>query len=186
MESPRPVALCKEDYVYLNLMHLGKEELMKKLPEISDFATTYLGIKPWDEPVPVMPTAHYIMGGIPTDNDGRVKRNAEGDIIEGLYAAGECACVSVHGATAWAPTRCSTWWSLVAALASTSPRTLTAWAWVHCRSRTRKQPFAAILSASRPTAPTRRSTASYTKELAEVMMEKCSVNRTEQKPHRLP
>ncbi len=87
-----------DDWVYLNLMHLGKEELMKKLPEISDFATTYLGIKPWDEPVPVMPTAHYIMGGIPTDNDGRVKLNAQGDIVEGLYAAGECACVSVHGA----------------------------------------------------------------------------------------
>ena len=87
-----------DDWVYLNLMHLGKEELEKKLPEISDFATTYLGIKPWDEPVPVMPTAHYIMGGIPTDSDGRVKLNAQGDIVEGLYAAGECACVSVHGA----------------------------------------------------------------------------------------
>jgi succinate dehydrogenase / fumarate reductase flavoprotein subunit len=90
--------ICQEDYVYINLMHLGQEELEKKLPEISDFATTYLGIKPWEEPVPVMPTAHYIMGGIPTDINGRVKRNAEGDIIEGLYAAGECACVSVHGA----------------------------------------------------------------------------------------
>jgi succinate dehydrogenase / fumarate reductase flavoprotein subunit len=90
--------ICKDDWVNINLMHLGREELMKKLPEISDFATTYLGIKPWEEPVPVMPTAHYIMGGIPTDADGRVKRNAQGDIVEGLYAAGECACVSVHGA----------------------------------------------------------------------------------------
>ena len=90
--------ICAEDYVYINLMHLGKEELQKKLPEISDFATTYLGIKPWEQPVPVMPTAHYIMGGIPTDVNGRVKLNAQGDIIEGLYAAGECACVSVHGA----------------------------------------------------------------------------------------
>ena len=90
--------ISDEDYVFLNLMHLGKEELMKKLPEISDFATTYLGIKPWEQPVPVMPTAHYIMGGIPTDVNGRVKRNAQGDIVEGLYAAGECACVSVHGA----------------------------------------------------------------------------------------
>ncbi len=90
--------ICNEDYVYINLMHLGKEELQKKLPEISDFATTYLGIKPWEQPVPVMPTAHYIMGGIPTDVNGRVKLNAQGDIIEGLYAAGECACVSVHGA----------------------------------------------------------------------------------------
>jgi succinate dehydrogenase / fumarate reductase flavoprotein subunit len=90
--------ICKDDYVYINLMHLGEAELKKKLPEISDFATTYLGIKPWEQPVPVMPTAHYIMGGIPTDVDGRVKRNAKGDIVEGLYAAGECACVSVHGA----------------------------------------------------------------------------------------
>ncbi len=90
--------ISNEDYVYINLMHLGKEELMAKLPEISDFATTYLGIKPWEEPVPVMPTAHYIMGGIPTDNDGQVKNNAQGNIVEGLYAAGECACVSVHGA----------------------------------------------------------------------------------------
>jgi succinate dehydrogenase / fumarate reductase flavoprotein subunit len=90
--------ISKDDYVYINLMHLGKEELQKKLPEISDFATTYLGIKPWDEPVPVMPTAHYIMGGIPTDVNGRVKLNENGDIVEGLYAAGECACVSVHGA----------------------------------------------------------------------------------------
>ena len=90
--------ICAEDYVYLNLQHISKEELMKKLPEICDFAVTYLGVKPWEEPVPVMPTAHYIMGGIPTDVNGRVKRNHKGDIVEGLYAAGECACVSVHGA----------------------------------------------------------------------------------------
>ena len=90
--------ICAEDYVYLNLQHISKEELMKKLPEICDFAVTYLGVKPWEEPIPVMPTAHYIMGGIPTDVDGRVKLNEKGDIVEGLYAAGECACVSVHGA----------------------------------------------------------------------------------------
>jgi len=87
-----------QDYVYLNLMHLGREEIERKLPEISDFATTYLGVKPWEEPVPVMPTAHYIMGGIPTDPDGRVQRDIDGGVVEGLYAAGECACVSVHGA----------------------------------------------------------------------------------------
>lgn len=91
--------ICAEDYVYLNLQHLSKETLMKKLPEICDFAVTYLGVKPWEEPVPVMPTCHYIMGGIPTNNDGQVRRSHDGeDIIEGLYAAGECACVSVHGA----------------------------------------------------------------------------------------
>ena len=91
--------ICAEDYVYLHLEHISKAELMKKLEEIVDFATTYLGIKPWEQPIPVMPTCHYYMGGIPTDSDGRVRRShADGDIVEGLYAAGECACVSVHGA----------------------------------------------------------------------------------------
>jgi succinate dehydrogenase / fumarate reductase flavoprotein subunit len=91
--------ICAEDYLYLNLQHISKDELKKKLEEIVDFATTYLGIKPWEAPVPVMPTCHYYMGGIPTDADGRVRRSQrDGDIVEGLYAAGEVACVSVHGA----------------------------------------------------------------------------------------
>jgi succinate dehydrogenase / fumarate reductase flavoprotein subunit len=91
--------ICADDYVYLNLQHLSKETLLKKLPEICDFSSTYLGIKPWEAPVPVMPTCHYIMGGIPTDKDGRVRRSHDGDaVVEGLYAAGEVACVSVHGA----------------------------------------------------------------------------------------
>ncbi len=90
--------ICAEDYLYLNLQHISKEELKKKLEEIVDFATTYLGIKPWESPVPVMPTAHYYMGGIPTDVDGRVRKDEGAGLVEGLYAAGECACVSVHGA----------------------------------------------------------------------------------------
>ena len=91
--------ICNEDYVMLHLEHIPKAELLKKLEEIVDFATTYLGIKPWEQPVPVMPTCHYYMGGIPTDIDGRVRRShRDGDLVEGLYAAGECACVSVHGA----------------------------------------------------------------------------------------
>ena len=91
--------ICNEDYVLLHLEHIPKAELIKKLEEIVDFATTYLGIKPWEQPVPVMPTCHYYMGGIPTDSDGRVRRShRDDDIVEGLYAAGECACVSVHGA----------------------------------------------------------------------------------------
>jgi len=90
--------ICAEDYVYLNLQHISKEELKKKLEEIVDFATTYLGIKPWEAPVPVMPTCHYYMGGIPTDVDGRVRSDETSGIVEGLYAAGEVACVSVHGA----------------------------------------------------------------------------------------
>jgi len=90
--------ICNEDYLYLNLQHLSKEVLMKKLQEICDFAVTYLGVKPWEQPVPVMPTCHYIMGGIPTNKDGQVRRNHGDDLIEGLYSAGEVACVSVHGA----------------------------------------------------------------------------------------
>lgn len=87
-----------DDYVHLDATHLGKEVLEAKLPDISEFCRTYLGIDPADKPIPVLPTAHYAMGGIPTDIYGRVIANSQGDISEGLYASGECACVSVHGA----------------------------------------------------------------------------------------
>jgi succinate dehydrogenase flavoprotein subunit len=87
-----------DDYVFLDASHLGKDVLAAKLPEISDFCRTYLGIDPAAEPIPVQPTAHYAMGGIPTDDRGRVTIDDKGTVIEGLYAAGECACVSVHGA----------------------------------------------------------------------------------------
>ncbi|OGD22696.1 MAG: succinate dehydrogenase flavoprotein subunit [Candidatus Aminicenantes bacterium RBG_16_63_16] len=87
-----------DDYVLLDASHLGKDVIAAKLPEISDFCRTYLGIDPAAEPIPVQPTAHYAMGGIPTDDRGRVAVDDKGTIIEGLYAAGECACVSVHGA----------------------------------------------------------------------------------------
>ena len=73
------------------------EHLEAALPEIIDFARVYMGIEPSREPVPVQPTAHYAMGGIPTDNDARVLADAK-KVVPGLYAAGECACVSVHGA----------------------------------------------------------------------------------------
>ena len=69
-----------------------------KLPDIADFARTYLGVDPVSEPMPIQPTAHYAMGGIPTDLDGRVILGAQKQVLNGLYAAGECACVSVHGA----------------------------------------------------------------------------------------
>jgi succinate dehydrogenase / fumarate reductase, flavoprotein subunit len=87
-----------DDYVLLDTTHLGREVLEKKLPDITGFSRTYLGIDPTDKPIPIQPTAHYAMGGIPTDIDGRVLADGEGGIYEGLYAAGECACVSVHGA----------------------------------------------------------------------------------------
>ena len=86
------------DYVYLDATGIGRETLENKLPEISGFARTYLGIDPAEQPIPVQPTAHYAMGGIPTDVDGRVRKDGQGNFYEGLYAAGECACVSIHGA----------------------------------------------------------------------------------------
>ncbi|MGO9310569.1 MAG: succinate dehydrogenase flavoprotein subunit [Spirochaetia bacterium] len=87
-----------DDWVLLDTTHLGREVLEKKLPDITGFSRTYLGIDPVDAPIPVQPTAHYAMGGIPTDIDGRVIADAAGGVYEGLYAAGECAGVSVHGA----------------------------------------------------------------------------------------
>ncbi|KMM47334.1 fumarate reductase [Cellulomonas sp. A375-1] len=85
-----------KDYVLLDLTHLEPAHIDAKLPDITEFARTYLGIEPYTEPVPVYPTAHYAMGGIPTNVEGEVLRN-ETDVIKGLYAAGEVACVSVHG-----------------------------------------------------------------------------------------
>jgi succinate dehydrogenase / fumarate reductase, flavoprotein subunit len=85
-------------YVYLDATHLGAEVIDKKLPDIADFCRTYLGVDPVREPMPIQPTAHYAMGGIPTDVDGRVLADERNTVIPGLYAAGETACVSVHGA----------------------------------------------------------------------------------------
>ncbi len=87
-----------DDWVLLDATKLGREVLEKKLPDITGFSRTYLGIDPVDAPIPIQPTAHYAMGGIPTDIEGRVIADEAGDLYEGLYAAGECACVSVHGA----------------------------------------------------------------------------------------
>ena len=86
------------DYVHLDATHLGKETIDKKLPDIADFCRTYQNIDPAEKPIPVQPTAHYGMGGIPTDIDGRVISGEDGAVYDGLYAAGEAACVSVHGA----------------------------------------------------------------------------------------
>ncbi len=86
------------DYVYLDLTHLGKEQLQLKLEEVTSFVKTYLGIDASVSPIPVAPTCHYMMGGIPTDAQGRVLADGKSAVLAGLYAAGECACVSVHGA----------------------------------------------------------------------------------------
>jgi succinate dehydrogenase / fumarate reductase flavoprotein subunit len=85
------------DHVYLDLTHLPPEQLDAKLPDITEFARTYLGIEPYTDPIPIQPTAHYAMGGIPTDIDAKVLRNNT-EVVPGLFAAGEVACVSVHGA----------------------------------------------------------------------------------------
>jgi succinate dehydrogenase / fumarate reductase, flavoprotein subunit len=87
-----------KDAVYIDLTHLGKQVIDEKLPDITDFARTYLTIEPINEPVPIQPTAHYAMGGIPTDIEGRVIRDEQKTVVPGFYAAGEVACVSVHGA----------------------------------------------------------------------------------------
>jgi succinate dehydrogenase / fumarate reductase flavoprotein subunit len=87
-----------KDYVHLDASHLGRELVEGKLPDIADFCRTYLGIDPAVEPMPVQPTAHYAMGGIPTDIEGRVVIDEDNNPLPGFYAAGECACVSVHGA----------------------------------------------------------------------------------------
>jgi len=87
-----------KDYVHLDLTHVGDAVLDKKLPEISEFSRTYMGVNPKEEPIPVAPTCHYAMGGIPTNADGQVEDGSRGSTVPGLYAVGECGCVSVHGA----------------------------------------------------------------------------------------
>ncbi len=85
------------DYVHLDLTHLGEKKLQEKLSEITSFARIYLGVDAVRQPIPVQPTCHYMMGGIPTNGDGQVLDD-QGRAVPGFYAVGECACVSVHGA----------------------------------------------------------------------------------------
>jgi succinate dehydrogenase / fumarate reductase flavoprotein subunit len=91
----------KGDHVLLKLDHLGEDVINKRLPGIRDLAKTFAGVDPVKDPIPVIPTCHYLMGGIPTNIHGQVltvNNKGEDQVVEGLYAAGECACVSVHGA----------------------------------------------------------------------------------------
>ena len=87
-----------KDYVHLDLTHLPPEQIDAKLPDITEFVRTYMGLEPKTQGIPIQPTAHYAMGGIPTNVDGECVTDADGTVFPGLYAAGECACVSVHGA----------------------------------------------------------------------------------------
>ncbi|MCH7761229.1 succinate dehydrogenase flavoprotein subunit [candidate division TA06 bacterium] len=86
-----------KDFLHLDLTRLGKKVIETKLPDIADFVRTYLGINPVKELIPVQPTAHYAMGGIPTNVEGQVVVDEKNTPMPGFYAAGECACVSVHG-----------------------------------------------------------------------------------------
>jgi succinate dehydrogenase / fumarate reductase, flavoprotein subunit len=86
------------DAAYLDVRHLPHDVIEQKLPDVTEFARVYLGVEPTTEPVPVQPTAHYAMGGIPTNTDAQVVVGEDETPVPGLYAAGECACVSVHGA----------------------------------------------------------------------------------------
>ena len=90
--------IAGKDYVHLDLTNLGEEKISEKLWEVASFVRIYLGIDPVYDPIPVQPTCHYMMGGIPTTVDGKVLSDEKGSIVQGLYAAGESACVSVHGA----------------------------------------------------------------------------------------
>ncbi len=87
-----------QDYVHLDLTHLPTEVIEQKLPDITDFVRTYMGLDPIHDLIPIQPTAHYAMGGVPTDIEGRVTIDEKNTVMPGLYAAGEVACVSVHGA----------------------------------------------------------------------------------------
>jgi succinate dehydrogenase / fumarate reductase flavoprotein subunit len=87
-----------KDYVYLDLRHLGKEKILQRLPQIYDLALNYLKVDAVKEPVPIQPTAHYSMGGIPANIHTEVIKDAAGTVVRGLYTAGEASCLSLHGA----------------------------------------------------------------------------------------
>ena len=98
IRAGRGIGPVGDQYVVCDVTHLPPEVIDKKLPEVTGFARTYLGIEPKTEPIPVAPTAHYAMGGIPTNVDTEVVADGKGTTVPGFFAAGECACVSVHGA----------------------------------------------------------------------------------------
>ena len=87
-----------KDYLHIDLRHLGKEKIIERLPQVRQLGIDFLGLDLVYDPLPIQPTAHYSMGGIPTDSDGHVLSDEKGTKVTGLFAAGECSCVSVHGA----------------------------------------------------------------------------------------
>jgi succinate dehydrogenase / fumarate reductase flavoprotein subunit len=111
------------DYVYLDVSHLDPKVIDAKLPDITEFARTYLGVEPKKEGVPVQPTAHYAMGGIPTNVHGEVLADAAGTVVPGLYAAASAPACQCTAPTGWGPTRCSTSSCSAGAPASAPPST---------------------------------------------------------------
>ena len=171
------------DFVHLDVRHLGRAVIEAKLPDITDFARIYQGVEPLTQPVPVQPTAHYAMGGVPTDVEARVVADGQGTVVPGLYAAGEAACVSVHGANRLGTN------SLVDLLvfgrrAGRSMADFCRTATAPAVGRDAHEPVHAELEAMR----TRRggeSPARIRTELATAMMDDCGVFRTEEGLRRL-
>jgi succinate dehydrogenase / fumarate reductase flavoprotein subunit len=87
-----------KEYVLLDLRHLGKAKIMERLPQVYNLAKDFIGVDCIEDPVPIQPTAHYSMGGIPADNDCQVYLDEKGAYVQGFFVAGECSCISVHGA----------------------------------------------------------------------------------------
>ena len=87
-----------KDIIHLDLRHLGKARIMERLPQIRQLGIDFIGVDCVTDPLPIQPTAHYSMGGIPTDKFGQVIKDVDGTPVKGFFAAGECSCVSVHGA----------------------------------------------------------------------------------------
>jgi succinate dehydrogenase / fumarate reductase flavoprotein subunit len=90
-----------KDYIHLDMTHLGAETIMKRLPSVNEIGHNFANVDITKEPIPVVPTIHYQMGGIPTNIHGQVvipKDGVHNAVVNGFYAVGECSCVSVHGA----------------------------------------------------------------------------------------
>ncbi|WP_353686833.1 succinate dehydrogenase flavoprotein subunit [Thermodesulfovibrio sp. 3462-1] len=167
-----------KDYVYLDLRHVDRKILEERLPEITTFCKIYMGIDPSQAPIPVVPTAHYAMGGIPTDNDGRVLRDVDGSVVYGLYAAGECACVSVHGANRLG---CNSLLDTVV-FGRRAGKAVSEILKSNTTGKVKKERIQAVVDCINmiKNSNGRESIASVRKDLQSVMMDKCSVFRTEE------
>ncbi len=167
-----------KDYILLDLTDVDPEVIEKKLPDITEFARTYLNVDPIKEPVPIVPTAHYAMGGIPTNVEAEVLRNSTGEVVPGFYAAGECACVSVHGAN-----RLGTNSLLdIVVFGRRGGLAMSEYSSTHKRPALREDPEAASRDwiASLYEGPGRDSPAEIRTTLQNEMMDKASVVRTEE------